>query len=231
MPMFVLAGVTPAFNNYNVKGLGWPIGSTSVIVPYSYKGTPFPGGVHGDTVLLWNALLDQLTGPLGVKLINPGCWGYNNRSIRSGGSPSFHSAGLALDVNAPTNPYSASGKAGKHAIPDSANAVARSLGMEWGGSWTSPKDYMHFEIHLTPAQVKTVAGRLAGAPSPAVPEGDEPLSAQFEADARKRWPAEDQLDKDTRGDLHNKQVQLDRIEAKFDKLITALMKAQAGEQP
>jgi hypothetical protein len=211
----VLSGITPAFNNYNVKGLGWPIGNTSVIVPYSYKGTPFPGGVHRDTVPLWNALLDGLTGPLGVKLITPGCWGYNNRSITGGGAPSFHSGGLALDVNAPSNPYVASGKNAAHTIPPGANDLARSLGMEWGGAWTSPKDFMHFEIHLTPAQVKTVSARLAGAPAPVpvpAPSGGD-LSAQFESDARKRWPEEDQLDKDTRADLHAKQLQLDRIEA------------------
>lgn len=164
MPLSVLSGVTPAFNNYSVRSLGWPTGNTSVIVPYSYKGTPFPSGVHRDTVPLWNALLDQLTGQLGVKLMTPGCWGYNNRPIRSGGSPSFHSAGLALDVNAPANPYSASGRTSAHSIPDSANALARSLGMEWGGAWSSPKDYMHFEVHLSPAQVKTVAGRLVSTP-------------------------------------------------------------------
>lgn len=169
--MDVLTGITPAFNNYNVKSLGWPVGNASVIVPYSYKGTPFPGGVHRDTVPLWNALLDELTGRLGVKLMNPGCWGYNNRSIRSGGTPSFHSAGLALDVSAPANPYLASGGSAKHSIPDAAAGVARSLGMEWGGAWTSPKDYQHFEIHLTPAQVKTVAARLSVAtpPRPTLP--------------------------------------------------------------
>jgi hypothetical protein len=175
----VLSGITPAFGNYNVAGLGWPVGNPSVIVPYSYKGIPFPAGVHRATVPLWNALLDGLTGPLGVQLMNPGCWGYNDRSITGGGSPSFHAAGLALDVNAPSNPYYASGGNHPHTIPDAANALARSLGMEWGGGWTSPVDYMHFEIHLTPAQVQIVAGRLGSTPAqggdvqlPTIHEGD-----------------------------------------------------------
>lgn len=216
----VLSGITPAFNNYNVRGLGWPVGNPSVIVPYSYKGIAFPAGVHRDTIPLWNALLDGLTGPLGVKLMNPGCWGYNNRSITGGGSPSFHAGGLALDVNAPANPFYAGGGNHPHAIPDTANALARSLGMEWGGAWSTPKDYMHFEIHLTPGQVHTVAGRLTGTPGPTPSGGD--LSAQFEADARKRWPEEDQLDKDTRADLHMKQVQLDRIEAAVAQLTASV---------
>lgn len=182
----VLSGITPAFNNYNVRGLGWPVGNPSVIVPYSYKGIAFPAGVHRDTIPLWNALLDGLTGPLGVKLMNPGCWGYNNRSITGGGSPSFHAAGLALDVNAPANPYYAGGGNHPHSIPDTANALARSLGMEWGGAWTSPKDYMHMEIHLTPAQVKIVAGRLGSAPSPQ--EGDVQLPALKEGDGAKGTP-------------------------------------------
>lgn len=171
----LLEGVTPHFGQYNVRSLGWAVGDRSVIVPYSYAGVPFPAGVHRDTVPLWNALLDGLTKQLGVKLMNPGCWGYNNRSITGGGSPSFHAVGLALDVNAPANPYVAGGGSTRHAIPDAAAGLARSLGMEWGGSWSSPKDYMHFEVHLTPDQVRTVVGRLthpAPAPTPA-PKGDD----------------------------------------------------------
>lgn len=211
----VLSGITPAFNNYNVKGLGWPVGNTSVIVPYSYKGIPFPGGVHRDTVPLWNALLDGLTGPLGVKLITPGCWGYNNRSITGGGAPSFHSGGLALDVNAPSNPYVASGKNAAHTIPPGANDLARSLGMEWGGAWTSPKDYMHFEIHLTPAQVKTVAGRLAGSPAPVPAPSGGNVSPDIDTVIRN-------LDRDLRADLHVKQLQLDELVKDVADLKTAL---------
>jgi predicted chitinase len=44
------------------------------------------------------------------------------------------------------------------------------------------------------------------------PQEDE-LSAQFEKEARDRWGRDDLLEKDLRGDLHNKQIQLDRIEA------------------
>ncbi len=105
---------------------------------------------------------------------------------------------------------------------------------------TNPHDHhMHVSVMDNVSCDDPTPWKLAsfGAPPAPTPQ-EEPLSAQFEADARKRWPAEDQLDKDTRGDLHNKQVQLDRIEATVtaltatvDKLITALTKAQAGEQP
>jgi hypothetical protein len=124
-------------------------------------------------------------------------------------------------VNAPANPYYAGGGNHPHAIPDTANALARSLGMEWGGGWSTPKDYMHFEIHLTPAQVHTVAGRLSGAPVPVPAPSGGDLSAQFEADARARWHAEDLLDHDLRADLHVKQLQLDQLVADM-----ATLKAQ-----
>lgn len=52
--------------------------------------------------------------------------------------------------------------------------------------------------------------RLSGASVPP-PLQEVDLSAQFETDARKRWPEEDQLDKDLRGDLAFKQRQLDGL--------------------
>lgn len=160
----LLDGITPAFGVYDPRKIGWPVGDVGLIVPFSYRGVPFPAGVHRATPALWTALLDELVA-LGVHLDTPGCWGYLNRPITGGTTPSFHAAGLALDVSAPHNPYSANGAPVAHTIPAGADTVARSFGMEWGGAWSSPKDYMHFEIHLSPAQVATVCSRLGGAPA------------------------------------------------------------------
>jgi hypothetical protein len=42
-------------------------------------------------------------------------------------------------------------------------------------------------------------------------QGDDEMSAQFEADERARWSREDLLEKDLRADLHVKQGQLDQL--------------------
>lgn len=74
------------------------------------------------------------------------------------GSLSVHSYGRAIDINPYNNPYvSASGKViPQGAVIDPADPRTLSashplvlkfeeLGWTWGGSWTEPKDYMHFE--------------------------------------------------------------------------------------
>lgn len=67
----------------------------------------------------------------------------------------------------------------------------------------------------------TYGARLLPTTPGPVKVGDE-LSAQFESDARNRWPAEDQLNKDLRGDLHAKQVQLDGLTMQLAALNTKL---------
>lgn len=62
-------------------------------------------------------------------------------------SPSIHAWGLALDVDPGHNPYSKYGDPMPHDIPDWFVHCFTKHGFDWGGSWQSPKDYMHFE-HL-----------------------------------------------------------------------------------
>lgn len=152
----------PHFNDYNPGAWGWQVSHD--IVPYIYKGVSFPGGVNKNVVFLFNRLLDQLVPHIPGGLDKGACWGYENRAIVGGVTTSFHAYGLAIDINAPENPYRGDGTPGPHAMPDIANTIARSLGMEWGGSWESPKDYMHFEVHLTPAEV---ASMVKSTPTPA----------------------------------------------------------------
>ena len=84
---------------------------------------------------------------------------YEDRNnVNSPGRLSFHSYGLAIDVNYNKNRNGAppSSLSGQYVIPGSvAREVATKWGMEWGGNWGYP-DAMHFEIHLTPAQVAQV---------------------------------------------------------------------------
>jgi hypothetical protein len=71
--------------------------------------------------------------------------GYNKRYIAGTQTPSQHAYGLAIDVNATSNPRGA-GKSSD--IPaDLANRLAEKWGMTWGGNWKGEtRDPMHFEV-------------------------------------------------------------------------------------
>jgi len=83
-----------------------------------------------------------------VNLIKSGCvnelktWDgcFNIRNKRNGASPSLHSWGVAIDVNAAWNRY--------HAPPTLSKAFVKCFtdaGFDWGGNWSSP-DGMHFQL-------------------------------------------------------------------------------------
>jgi len=104
---------------------------------------------------------------------------YNCRTIKGTTQKSLHSYGIALDINWNTNPFRETpdkrkvrfsdkptqaergedvrlGKADTDMTPDliaDALAIKTTNGkqvLEWGGSWASVKDAMHFEIDLAP---------------------------------------------------------------------------------
>jgi hypothetical protein len=107
---------------------------------------------------------------------------YNCRRITGGSGRSLHSFGIALDVNWTTNPFldhpgnrkvRFSNKATqderaldvRHGLADTdmtpamiadIEAIKTKGGVkvfEWGGSWSSRKDCMHFELDLSPAEI------------------------------------------------------------------------------
>jgi D-alanyl-D-alanine carboxypeptidase/Putative peptidoglycan binding domain len=138
------------FNNYGPNHFGWAVPAAADIVPFRYAGVSFPGGVHRAAEPVFRRALDLLVPHLRGGLKAGCCWGYTHRNVTGGTSLSFHAFGLALDINAPDNPYSASGAAHGHTMPDNAAGLLRPLGMEWGGAWTKPRDYMHIEFHGNP---------------------------------------------------------------------------------
>ncbi|MDX6445283.1 MAG: peptidoglycan LD-endopeptidase CwlK [Blastocatellia bacterium] len=85
---------------------------------------------------------------------------FNYREITGGGRVSNHAYGRAIDINTFLNPYIK----GDIVLPHGAkydpsiagtftadNLIVRAflgLGWDWGGNWTSPKDYQHFEKPL-----------------------------------------------------------------------------------
>jgi hypothetical protein len=73
--------------------------------------------------------------------------GYANRSTASGGF-SWHSKGMAIDINPSQNPHTFPGSQnyGKTDMPSNVSAMAAKYGLGWGGNWKSSKDTMHFSM-------------------------------------------------------------------------------------
>lgn len=76
-------------------------------------------------------------------------WSYQNRVVRGETSAkSNHAFGLAIDVNALANVLGTEGN-----MPTEVVEQWEREGGDWGGDWSRP-DPMHFESHLTPAEIK-----------------------------------------------------------------------------
>jgi peptidoglycan LD-endopeptidase CwlK len=85
---------------------------------------------------------------------------FNYREITGGGRLSNHAYGRAIDINTLQNPYIKGDIVLPHGAkydPSIAGTFASDhpivraflqLGWDWGGNWTSPKDYQHFEKPL-----------------------------------------------------------------------------------
>jgi len=85
---------------------------------------------------------------------------FNYREITGGGQLSNHASGRAIDINPFQNPYIKNGVVLPHGAKydpsfagtfTSDHPIVRAflqLGWDWGGNWTSPKDYQHFEKTL-----------------------------------------------------------------------------------
>ncbi|MFN2388798.1 MAG: M15 family metallopeptidase [Actinomycetota bacterium] len=75
-------------------------------------------------------------------------WSYQNRPVRGEvGGKSNHAFGLAIDVNALTNVLGTEGN-----MPVEVVRQWEIEGGDWGGDWSRP-DPMHFQTHLTPAEI------------------------------------------------------------------------------
>lgn len=133
-------------------GPGWPNCQSSKInkgffVDTVWGRVTFPGGVRYEISELV-ARLVQETSNRGYRFgiqgnASYGCWGFNCRAIAGSSTPSNHSWGLSVDINAPKNPQ------GKYLItdmppwmPDLWNAY----GFRWGGDYVNSKDAMHYEF-------------------------------------------------------------------------------------
>jgi hypothetical protein len=137
-------------------GPGYPVDRSADMVRLQMEGTEFPAGVHALIAELASIMLEVSIGEGWLRLHPGWCWGYSNRPIKlpSGGfstTPSNHSWGLALDINAPENPFGGT----SHAIPEVMGNFWERYGFRWGGHYSGTRDWMHLEYLGTPAQAAT----------------------------------------------------------------------------
>jgi hypothetical protein len=113
--------------------------------------------VHRDIAPLVSWLMLE-TERRGYRLRRGECWGFANRPITGTRRPSNHSWGLAVDLNAPSNPMF------DELITDMPAwmpALWKAWGFGWGGDWQGTKDPMHYEFMGSPDTARTLIDRLA----------------------------------------------------------------------
>jgi hypothetical protein len=127
-------------------GPGYPNCQRDLIVPHDV----FAGGVRRELVELVDLLVAEMRGR-GFNFMDPGCWGFACRGTKSSSgsqstTPSFHSWGLALDINAPVNVFGADRANTQLGKPEYAWVVK--LFREYGFFWLGPsiEDWMHFHF-------------------------------------------------------------------------------------
>lgn len=161
-------------------GSGWPacggMSGNIVQIRLTRSGTSIAGGVHRNIAELFLLIGNEIERR--GYLFHPGwCWGAECRAISGSNTPSNHSWGLAVDINAPNNPYTSSGV---HDIPDWAYALFRSYGFGCGADYSGKKDWMHVEALGTPSDMAimtNLARKNLGGGQPSPPTGDDELSA------------------------------------------------------
>jgi hypothetical protein len=128
-------------------GPGWPTPRLKDMSWVTVRGVTIPQGVHKALAPLVGYLLEE-TLRRGYELVPGWCWGYACRPIRGSNRASNHSWGLAVDLNAPTNPMKSPLTTD---MPRWMVQLWKNHGFAWGGDYTGRKDAMHFEFMGTPA--------------------------------------------------------------------------------
>lgn len=105
-----------------------------------------PGGKAFDVAAPYAANFQGFVNELensGYKIKSIG--GYANRNIAGTGTKSYHSLGVAIDINPSQNPHLFDGRTVTD-MPSNVGAMAAKYGLGWGGNWRSSKDTMHFSM-------------------------------------------------------------------------------------
>lgn len=139
-------------------GKGWPTcnAGPSVTIRLKLSGTVITQ-IHRDIAELLAIIMNEIENR-GFLFYNPGTWGGACRAIAGTRVSSNHTWRLAVDMNAPDNPYTWSNV---RTIPDWAFAMFRAHGFGLGADYKGKKDWMHAEFMGTPndARVMTELAR------------------------------------------------------------------------
>jgi hypothetical protein len=158
----------PSINGFSVSSRPSAIGVRNVLVP----GTSVRLPVRGEVAPLLIGLAKEFNEK--VERLRPGWnWGYAYRAVRGLSKPSFHAAGVAIDLNAPRHPL---GKRNTFTPAQRAmcRALAKKYGCRWGGDYRLRKDEMHFEVILPRAQALALVRRLQSPARPRPPARPTP---------------------------------------------------------
>jgi len=153
----------------NARGWGAaPASRSSIVTLRRHDGMALP--VHKDIAELVRVLCD-VTEWRGYNLLPGQCWGYAPRLVRGSKSTwSNHAWGLAVDLNAPSNPMTDNGRLVTN-MPKWMSQLWKSYGFRWGGDYPGArKDAMHFEYMGTPASARQHTEDIK-APRPVVRQG------------------------------------------------------------
>lgn len=114
-------------------------------------------------------------------------WGYAKRAVRGASVASEHSAGTAVDFNAPSHGLGLSGtfsgaqvKAIRRILDDLDGTV------RWGGDYAGRKDEMHFELQGGTAKLAKVAAKING--GDVKPVASKPSKPNPAKDKSGSWP-------------------------------------------
>lgn len=139
-------------------------------------------------------------------------WGYANRDVRGRpGVKSNHAWGLAIDLNATTNPMTSDGR--NHTdMPPGVSKLAAKYGLRWGGDYSGRKDPMHFEFIGTPEDAQEYVRHLSKRSS-----GTKPAPSKTSSN-----PKELDVDEATLRRIIGEEI---------DERVTNLMRGEVGGKP
>lgn len=164
-------------------GPGWPNCSRDKIATLVVGRNSLRLPVRREVAAIFGELVRKLEASRGAGFRPDWSWGYACRSISGTNKPSNHSWGLAIDLDAPQNPYQSaawhrsqsSSKTGWGGIrlvstmPENTPQICEPLMIRWGGFYRSKPDPMHFEFMGTPEDARRITATL-----PTVPGGGGP---------------------------------------------------------
>jgi hypothetical protein len=148
--------------------------------------------VRAELAELTTMLLDLTEMGHGYDVLAGQTWGYSCRKISGTTVWSNHAWGLAVDINAPSNPYASADWHRRNArgtrpfglevvcnIPEAALAMWETHGYRLGVKYVTKPDPMHVEFMGTPTQAAYITARLrtflhSGAQPPPPPPAPKP---------------------------------------------------------